>query len=297
MEKKIKKDYLSFKSPNDCSMYYVNEAVDSIINESRDGYAISVGELKKIRKSKKIDLKSFEIQDELNPKIWLDNGLINSRVRLRLLDIADTFIDGLEVDWVKIDDIILTGSLANYNWSKYSDFDVHVIIDFKDVDERTEFVANYFNSKKKIWNNEHENLKIYGFPVEMYVQDKNEEHTSSGVYSLEKNKWLVKPERDNIKRTHLDKEYIKNKVKDIISVIDNLDEKIKTEKDEYKLEQLSKKVKLLFDKIKGNRKESLRKYGEMSTGNIIFKSLRRLGYIDRIYNMKLNTYDKIKSIN
>ena len=297
MKNSLKKPYLGFTTPNGGNIHYINETVDSIISESRDGYAISVGELKRMRKSKKIDLKSFEIQDELNPKIWLDNNLINSRVRLRLLDIADTFIDGLDIDWVKIDDIILTGSLANYNWSKYSDFDVHIVIDFKEVDERTDFVANYFNSKKKIWNNEHENLKIYGFPVEMYVQDKNEVHTSSGVYSLEKNKWLVKPERDNIKRIHLDKELIKTKVKDIITIIDNLDEKIKEEKDEYKLEELSKKVKTLFDKIKGNRKESLKKYGEMSTGNIIFKSLRRLGYIDKIYNMKLNTYDKIKSIN
>ena len=34
----------------------------------------------------------------------------------------------------------------------------------------------------------------------------------------------------------------------------------------------------------------------MSTGNIIFKILRRLGYIDKLYNIKLNTYDKIKSL-
>ena len=177
---------LGFGKNNGGFMHVIDEAFDAVLNESKDGFAISKSELKTFREKKKIDFTSFEPQDELNPKIWDSNWLINSRVRMRLLDIADTFIDSLDIDWVEIDDIILTGSLANFNWSKFSDFDVHVVLRFKDVDERVEFVSNYFNSKKKIWNNEHDNLKIYGFPVEMYVQDSEEDHTSSGIYSLEK---------------------------------------------------------------------------------------------------------------
>ena len=158
------------------------------------------------------------------------------------------------------------------------------------------FVSNYFNSKKKIWNNEHDNLKIYGFPVEMYVQDSEEDHTSSGIYSLEKNKWLVKPKKENFENISMNKKFIREKARLLINKIDELSEKVENEKDEYKLDILSKKIKTLFDKIKGIRKESLKKYGEMSTGNIIFKILRRLGYIDKLYNIKLNTYDKIKSL-
>ena len=97
------------------------------------------------------DLSSFKPQKQLHPKVWI-NGKLNSRVRLRLLDIADDFIASLEVDWVKPDDIILTGSLANYNWSKFSDFDLHILIDFKKVDDRTNFVKDYFDSKKSLWN-------------------------------------------------------------------------------------------------------------------------------------------------
>ncbi len=40
-------------------------------------------------------------------------------VRERLLVIAYEFIDFLDIDIV-VTDIILTGSLSNYNWSKYS---------------------------------------------------------------------------------------------------------------------------------------------------------------------------------
>lgn len=287
---------LGFGKNNGGFMHVIDEAFDAVLNESKDGFAISKSELKVFRDKKKIDFTSFEPQDELNPKIWDSNGLINSRVRMRLLDIADTFIDSLDIDWVEIDDIILTGSLANFNWSKFSDFDVHVVLRFKDVDERVEFVSNYFNSKKKIWNNEHDNLKIYGFPVEMYVQDSEEDHTSSGIYSLEKNKWLVKPKKENFENISMNKKFIREKARLLINKIDELSEKVENEKDEYKLDILSKKIKSLFDKIKGIRKESLKKYGEMSTGNIIFKILRRLGYIDKLYNIKLNTYDKIKSL-
>lgn len=251
---------------------------------------------KNIIESIKVDLSSFTPQEELNSKVWDDDGLLNSRVRLRLLDIADTFIDGLDIDWVKIDDIILTGSLANYNWSKFSDFDVHIVLDFKEVDERTDFVSNYFNSKKKIWNNEHDNLKIYGFPVELYVQDSNEEHTSSGVYSLEKNKWLVKPTKETFENIKLNKKFIRLKTVDFIENFEKLSKAIDKETDEYKLEVLSKKVKYLFDKIKGLRKEGLKKSGEFNSFNIIYKVLRRMGYIDAIYNLKLNTYDKIKTL-
>jgi hypothetical protein len=95
-----------------------------------------------------VDLSSFKIQKELNPKIWV-NDLMDSRVRLKLLDIAQDFIEFLDVSWVEPEDTIVVGSIANYNWSRYSDIDLHVVIDYKKVDERKKFVENYFQSKKK----------------------------------------------------------------------------------------------------------------------------------------------------
>lgn len=286
---------IGFKKYTD-NIHYIDETIDEVMNETKDGISITKSDILNMMESKKVDLSSFIPQDELNSKVWDEDGYLNSRVRLRLLDIADAFVDTLDVDWVEIDDIILTGSLANYNWSKFSDFDVHVIIDFKKVDERSDFVSNYFNSKKKIWNNEHDSLKIYGFPVELYVQDKNEEHTSSGIYSLEKNEWIKKPEKETFENVKLNKKFIKQKSQDFIDAIESLSNKIEKEDDEHKLEVLSRKVKYVFDKIKGLRKEGLKKSGEFNSFNIIFKVLRRMGYIDTLYNLKLNTYDKIKSL-
>ena len=44
------------------------------------------------------------------------------------------------------------------------------------------------------------------------------------------------------------------------------------------------------------RKIGLEEDGEMSVGNIVFKVCRRLGYLDKLYDLKTKTYDFIKSI-
>jgi predicted nucleotidyltransferase len=244
---------------------------------------------------KQLSLSSFRPQNELNPKIWI-GGKINSKVRLRLLDIADDFIESLNVWWVNVSDIILTGSLANYNWSRFSDFDLHILIDFSKVDERIDFVREYFNTKKNEWNNVHENLKIYGFPVEVYVQDTNEEHTASGVYSLNRNEWVVEPVKDNIKAIKLDKYFIKEKTMKYIKIIISLKKQVDETDDDAELRTLSKKVKGTFDILKGLRKEGLKARGEMHPYNVIYKFLRRLGYLDILLDLKAKTYDKLKSI-
>lgn len=267
---------------NDGYMHYVEECINEINANPKN--------------NKKCSLSSFIPHDKLNERIWLPNGYINSRVRLRLLDLADVFFDSLDIDWVEVKDIILTGSLANFNWSKFSDLDVHILIDYKDVDEKTNLVSNYLSAKKNLWNEQHDNLKIYGFPVEMYVQDINEEHISSGVYSLEKNEWVIKPDKENFENIHLNKAFISKKVNEIIYKINKLSDKINKCDDEYQLEGLAKKVKALFDKIKGARKEGLKKSGEYNSFNIIFKVLRRIGALDKIYELKIKTYDKMNSL-
>ena len=243
--------------------------------------------------SSDINLSSFKPKTELHPKLWVNNKL-NSRVRLRLLDIADDFIDTLAVDWVKPKDIVFTGSLANYNWSKYSDIDIHVILDYNKVYKKKEFVEDYFSSKKELWLNEHPKLSIYGFPIELYVEDSNEESTSSGVYSLNKNEWIKEPvDFEDVK---LNAKYIKNYAAKLMTQIDNIEKKQKNAKDDYKVEQCRKELLKIFDRLKKIRKEGLNKGGEMSSGNIIFKILRRTKYIDKIWELINTSYDKINSI-
>lgn len=244
-----------------------------------------------------IDLSSFNIKTELNPKFWKD-GHLDSRIRMKLLDIADDFIEALGISWVKPEDIIMTGSLANFNWNKkFSDIDLHVVIDYSKVDKRRDFVDNYFYSQKKIWNDEHKDLKIFGFPVEVYVQDSKEKHASTGVYSLDKDEWIKEPERKKLSTAKINKSLIKNRVADYIDKIDELLTIYKTADDDYKIRKVSEKAEKLFDEIKKERKSSLDgKDSEITNGNLIFKCLRRLGYIEKLIDLKSETYDKLNSL-
>ena len=259
---------------------YVNENIDESLAPSE------------------VDLSSFNVKKELNPKFW-KNDRLDSRIRMKLLDIADDFINFLGVDWVKPEDITITGSLANYNWNqKYSDIDLHIIMDYSKVDERTDFVDNYFYSQKKLWNEEHKELKIYGFPVEVFVQDVNKKHTSSGVYSLEKDKWLTEPERDKLAKKKVNKIQIKNKVSEYTKKIDKLaDELKKSEDNEYKLRKISESAEKLFDELKNLRRGDLSNAdNEINEGNIIFKCLRRLGYIEKINDIISKGYNRLNSL-
>ena len=259
---------------------YVNENIDESLAPSE------------------VDLSSFNIKKELNPKFW-KNDRLDSRIRMKLLDIADDFINFLGVDWVKPEDITITGSLANYNWNqKYSDIDLHIIMDYSKVDERTDFVDNYFYSQKKLWNEEHKDLKIFGFPVEVYVQDINKKHTSSGVYSLDKDKWLTEPEREKLSKKKVNKERIKKTVSQYTERIDKLvDDSKNTNGDDYKMRKVYEGAQQLFDEIKKLRREDLSDANnEISEGNIIFKALRRLGYIDKLDKMINKGYNTLNSL-
>ena len=79
---------------------------------------------------KKLNQRSFEKQPSLDERFWKDDGdKLSPKIARRLTKISEDFMGNLEVPAV-IEDIRFTGSLANYNWSKYSDVDLHIVVDF-----------------------------------------------------------------------------------------------------------------------------------------------------------------------
>ena len=77
------------------------------------------------------------INDTLNKKIWYGyrGEGVNPEVSENLIAIAQDFFDGLKLEGAEIDDITFTGSLANYNYTKFSDIDLHLLVNFAKVDE------------------------------------------------------------------------------------------------------------------------------------------------------------------
>lgn len=246
--------------------------------------------------SSEIDLSSFKKKHELVPNIWKPNGKLDSRIRLKLLDIADDFWKYVNLTWVKPSGIILTGSICNFNWSQYSDIDLHLIVDFDEIDEKTEFVKDYLDSKKNEWNNEHSGLQIMGYQVELYVQNLGEMPESNGIYDLEENDWIREPNPDEIKSIGLNKFSIKEKAAKIMTIIDDMYDALVSTSDSHKIEQIGDDANYLWRKVKEMRKSSLEKNGESGSGNIVYKILRREFYLDKLWRLKVMCYDKLNSI-
>ena len=246
--------------------------------------------------SSDIDLSSFKKKTELAPSIWRDGETLDSKIRLKLLDIADDFWEFVNLTWVEPKAIIITGSICNFNWSQYSDIDLHIIVDFNEIDEKTDFVREYLDMKKNDWNNEHENLKIMGFQVELYVQNIDEDVEAGGIYDLEENKWIKKPNEDDLKPIGLNKYDIKNKAAEIMTIIDDMHDALNHTNDAYEIRQIGDDAEHLWKKVKQMRKDSLGKDGEMGLGNIVYKCMRRMGYLDKLFDLRTAVYDRTNSI-
>ena len=234
-------------------------------------------------------LDSFSVKETLNPKVWedfeiIENTTMKPKVRKALMRIAEEFIEDLGDD-VFVEDIYLMGSLANFNWSEYSDFDLHVIVDFERYEKQEDLYKELFELKKKLFNDKHD-IKIFGYDVEVYAQGISDEAHSDGVYSVMNNEWIHKP-----KKTHknLDMSVLKTKIK---SWTDKIDDAIEDAKSEGNVETL----KGLKDKLKDYRQSGLDKDGEFSYENLVFKYLRRSGHIGKLFDEKTKIKDKELSV-
>lgn len=236
--------------------------------------------LEDIIKPSQIDTDIIKQKDSLNPKLWDKDFSLKNDIRKYLLKNALFFLNYLNIENLKISDITLTGSSANYNWNDYSDIDIHIIMDITQISNNLEIVKEFLKTKKDIWNNSH-NIKIKGIDVELYVQDVNEEHTSTGVFSILNNKWISKPIKQMIS---IDVNNIKHKTLDIINIIDM----ILNIKDKDTAYIYVKKIK---DKIKKYRQSGLNEFGEYSTENLVFKLLRNYGYLDKLEEFKNTLID------
>jgi len=245
--------------------------------------------LEEIADPENLDVSSFEIQDSLQPDIWESEDRLNQEISVRLYEIAKEFFKSLDLDWVKIVDITITGSIANYTWSKYSDVDLHVIIDYNEVDENQELVQNYLRRASSLWNKNHD-IFIKGFEVEVYVQDSNEPHYSTGVYSVKYDRWDTEPSRVDPK---IDYENVQKKAALLMDKIDEVYDIFKNGDYEEALGQANS----VRTKIRKFRQSGLETGGAFSVENLAFKLLRRTDYLERLSNLRIQSYDKSMSIN
>src|SRR5210317_314016 len=234
-------------------------------------------------------IKSFYVKDELNPKIW-DNpdnpsdAKMKEDIRKRLMEIANEFVGFLGLE-IFVQDVTMTGSLANYNWSEFSDVDLHIMYDFNESGDKKELVQELFKIKKTLFNSTHD-ITVKGYDVQLYVQDTNEPHISSGVYSVLYDEWIVEPSKEEVE---IDTKIIKEKVEQWQDMIDTVIEDI--ESGDEDLEEGLLKIDKLKDRLKKYRQSGLEKEGEYSYENLVFKFLRRSDYIQKLFDFQNNFVD------
>jgi predicted nucleotidyltransferase len=100
-------------------------------------------------------------------------------IKKKLLKIGNEFYDkfGDVNGKTPIVDIQLTGSLANYNYTDFSDLDLHVLVDFSKIDAPNKILKAAVDGIRFVWNTRHD-IKMRGYDVEVYLQDAKEPQLS-----------------------------------------------------------------------------------------------------------------------
>ena len=233
------------------------------------------------------DLLAFDVQPDLNQKIWDGEEGVRPGVKGALMSIVEEFMEGLDMD-LDLKDVIITGSLANYNWSKFSDIDLHLLLDFSEVNDNEEMVKKFFDAVRSNWNKLHDIL-VKGHEVEIYVQDEHEPHVSTGVYSLMDDRWLVKPKKV---RPAIDRHTATKKMKNVAREIAKLGGIYARGHYQEAFDTAGR----IRQKIKRMGQAGLDESGIYAPENLAFKMLRRSGDIQQLFTIYTGAYDKLHSL-
>ena len=215
---------------------------------------------------------TLQYHDTLNPDLFNDKKKLDPEVWQTLNKISKEWASFANIPAASIKDVIVVGGNANYNYTKHSDIDLHLVVDKKGI-KCQGLIDDYLQSKKQLWALTHD-ITVKGQPVELYAQDYRDPfREGQGVYSLKSNRWLQEPER--VKFNSKSPEVV-NKVKDLSFQINSLIDSKSDDIDAFK--QIKRRLKIM-------RSTAIEKGGEYAPENLAFKELRNRGTLDR-----MNTY-------
>lgn len=222
-------------------------------------------------------MSSFRIyNDKLCPVLWDEYKHLDPEVRVNLLRMAYDFYKKTKLI-APIIDIWLMGSIANYNWSPESDVDVHIMIDFSQLEMPPETASKVAKNAGAQWNNEHK-IAVKGHKVEINIQSiKAKKPYITGIYSLINDLWIRVPAKQEF---YVDKSLIQSKYAGMKKYIED---SIKTGDIES--------MKNAKDYLDSFRQYGLDSNGELSIENIVYKILRSKGIIKLLKDSITRTYD------
>ena len=212
---------------------------------------------------------TLQSHENLNPKLFNDKKKLDPEVWQTLNKIGKEWASFANIPAAAIKDVIVVGGNANYNYTKHSDIDLHLVVDKKGI-KCQGLIDDYLQSKKQLWALTHD-ITVKGQPVELYAQDiRDPFRKGQGIYSLQSNRWLQEPTKYKIDRSHPE---VIRKTKDYMNIIDELIDSKSDDIDAFKK---------LKNRLKGMRAGAIEKGGESAPENLVFKELRIRGYLDKM---------------
>lgn len=214
---------------------------------------------------------AVELHDTLNPKLWDENNNLRPLVKDRLIKIVDKYVESSDV--ITKDDVIdveLLGSNASYNYTPYSDLDVHLVVNMENVSCDPALFQLACNAERSNFNKNYD-ITIKGIEIEMYVEDVKASTASNGIYSLYKDEWIKFPQKITVPNYDSDEEYIalldewKSLAETVLGSANN-----------------AQQVQDYINNLYNLRRTSIMTDGEFGKGNLVFKEIRNLGLLDRL---------------
>lgn len=212
--------------------------------------------------------EKLELHNSLNPKIWEDNELKPS-VNDKIIEIVDQFQEDLDYP-IDIVDIRIVGSNASYNYTEFSDLDIHLVVNMELMDMSQDVSQIFFNLAKTNFNNKYD-ISIKGINAELYVEDVNSTAITNGIYSIYQQRWVKFPKKIVPPDVDISKELV------------IFTDRIHTILSKGNINSITKLINDLYIM----RKDSLDSAGEYGKGNQLFKELRNQGLLDDLKS-KLN---------
>ena len=214
---------------------------------------------------------AIELHDTLNPKLWDENDNLRPLVKDRLIKIVDKYIESSNV--ITKDDVIdveLLGSNASYNYTPYSDLDIHLVVNMEDVSCDPALFQLACNAERSNFNKNYD-FKIKGIDVELYVEDVHAGTASNGIYSLYKDEWIKFPSKITVPDYDNDEEYIK--------LLDSWKSLAETT---LANATSASEVQDYVNNLYNLRRTSIMTDGEFGKGNLVFKEIRNEGLLDEL---------------
>ena len=226
---------------------------------------------------------TLQYHTTLNPDLW-DGMILKSEVRDDLLRFIEIWRKFAKIPKNLVQDIIMTGGNANFNYTSMSDIDVHLMIDRTKLSSDPTLIDDYLQAKKTLWQRSH-NVTIYGYSLEPYAEDVSKVFPKNqAVYSLIKNEWIKPPIYGDYDFNN--NQYVKNRVYYFSNQINSL---IDSESSVESFEPLKQELKNM-------RTIGIQRDGEFSNENQIFKELRDSGILQKMSDYIRHSIDKSLSL-